>query len=388
VTATVWPEVPLGEVASIERSGVAPEDIDPGTTYVGLEHMTSAGGFEGHRPVKSGELGSQKFRFTVGHVLYGKLRPYLSKIACPTFDGVCSTDIVPIRPHDRLDRRYLLRFLRQPIQVAKASALATGANLPRLSPKVLADFPIPLPALEEQRRIAAVLDAADELRAKRRESLALLDSLTESVFLDMFGDPVTNPMGWQRPTLGEVVASLQYGHRFYNESYSDEGVPIVRITDLNDAGDLDFSAMPRMAVSAEDRERFVLRPGVLLFARSGATVGKVALVRPGDPECIAGAYFITLTFGGEVIPSYAKAFLRSSYVRAQVLRQSRQAAQQNFSGPALRRLLMPVPPIGLQRRFDELVNALGQRKDTATSSAGELDALFASLQHRAFRGEL
>src|SRR5690606_4459945 len=203
---TAWPEVALDAVATIERSAVAPDAIEPGTIYVGLENITSDGGFQNQAPVARGDQASQKFTFGPGHVLYGKLRPYLSKIAAPAFAGVCSTDILPIRPGPELDKRYLLHFLRQPAQVAKAASLATGANLPRLSPKVLAQVTVPLPPLEQQRRIAGILDAADEVRAKRRQSLVLLDSLTEAIFLDMFGDPVVNDRGWdESDRLGEVA---------------------------------------------------------------------------------------------------------------------------------------------------------------------------------------
>lgn len=101
-------------------------------------------------------------------MLYGKLRPYLSKIARPNFAGVCSTDILPIRPGPSLDRDFLHHYLRLPNMVELANSRAAGANLPRLSPGVLAGFAVPLPPLREQRRIAEVLDRADSLRAQRR----------------------------------------------------------------------------------------------------------------------------------------------------------------------------------------------------------------------------
>ena len=109
--------------------------------------------------------------------------------------------------------------------------------------------------------------------------------------------------------------------------------------------------MPRLALSREDEEKYRLRPGDLIFARTGATVGKVALIKDGDPVCIAGAYFIVLRFNETVVPDYAKAVLTLPSVRDLIARQSRQAAQQNFSGPALRRLAMPIPPMDLQHHL-------------------------------------
>ena len=102
-----WSLVPLGSIATLARDGVAPERISSGTLFVGLENIKKGGEFEGIKPVESGEIASTKFSFTPEHVLYGKLRPYLAKIALPNFKGVCSTDIIPILPGPKLDRRYL-----------------------------------------------------------------------------------------------------------------------------------------------------------------------------------------------------------------------------------------------------------------------------------------
>lgn len=380
--------VPLGDVATIERSSVQPADIQPGTMYVGLEDIESGGRIVGPRPVNPGDLASTKFSFTESHVLYGKLRPYLGKIAAPDFAGICSTDIVPVLPGPLVDRRYLLHFLRQPTMVAFASARSVGINLPRLSPSVLATFPVPLLTLPEQRRIADILDHADSLRAKRRTALGELETFTQSVFADMFSDPVTNLHGWPKTVLGELLTFQQYGHRFYNEAYSVDGIRVIRITDLGESGELDFSEMPRQAVTSEERAKYALQPGDLIFARSGATVGKVALIHPGDPECIAGAYFITMRFDKRVEPTYVRSVLASPSIRSIVAKQSRQAAQQNFSGPALRRLPVPLPPLDLQRRFARYLSQTAALKRAQRQSLAQLDYLHDSLQHRAFQGEL
>ena len=90
-----WKTVALGEIAAVERSSMQPEQIKAGTTYVGLEHIESSGTFLGPKPVGAGALASSKFQFTQRHILYGKLRPYLAKIACPDFSGICSRTSCP-----------------------------------------------------------------------------------------------------------------------------------------------------------------------------------------------------------------------------------------------------------------------------------------------------
>lgn len=386
---TTWPTRLLGKVAKIERTSVTPERIRSGSLYVGLENITGEGGFNSVREVANGELASNKFVFTPSHVLYGKLRPYLSKIARPEFSGICSTDILPILPGKDIDRDYLYYFLRQPEMVQYATTRSIGANLPRLSPKQLAEFPIPLPKLEEQKRIVAILDKADAIRRKRQEAMRAIRDLIDSQFLHVFGDPVGNPMNWSSTSFNDHVTLLQYGPRFYNEAYSEgKGVRIVRITDLDFQGLLNYAAMPLMDVSDEDRKKFVLKPGDLLLARSGATVGKTALIDERAPECIAGAYFIRLRFSNAIRPLYAQMVLRSESVQKLIASRSQQSAQQNFNGPAIRALPLPVPPEDIQDvfvRFHTATIATGERMAVYAS---ESEDLFNSLVQRAFKGEL
>jgi type I restriction enzyme S subunit len=264
----------------------------------------------------------------------------------------------------------------------------TGSAQQNFGPSHLKAIKITLPSLPEQRRIAAILDQADALRAKRREALAQLNSLTQSIFIEMFGDPVINPKKWLFKKVGNLLAFQQYGPRFYNESYSEKGTPIIRITDLAEDGSLDFSSMPKLSVSHEDIEKYALKAGDIIFARTGATVGKIALIQNNMPLCIAGAYFITMRFIESIVPIYAKYVLTSQSIREIVQKRSRQAAQQNFSGPGLRDLPMPMPPIHLQREFAHRVESIERLKEIQRASLIELDALFVSLQHRAFRGEL
>jgi type I restriction enzyme S subunit len=281
-----------------------------------------------------------------------------------------------------------LRWLSYRLAALGLNRLNKSAAVPGLNREDAYRQRLLLPSLSEQQRIAEILDNADALRAKRRAALALLDTLTQAIFLDLFGDPATNPKRWPDPTVGGLLTFQQYGPRFFNESYSSDGIRIARITDLDETGALAFSSMPRLVVSDQDREKYALRPGDVIFARSGATVGKVALIRRGDPPCIAGAYFITMRFAGTVDPVYARTVLTSPSIRSIVTTRSRQAAQQNFSGPGLRALPMPLPPLDLQRQFARRVEAVEDMKRRERSSLTSLDGLFASLQHRAFRGEL
>ncbi len=325
-------------------------------------------------------------------VIVSTVRPNLNAIAqVPAFlDGAtASTGFCVLRSDaEKLDSRFLFHWVKSPQFVDDMTLKATGASYPAVSDRIIKESKIPLPPLPEQRRIAAILDKADALREKRRQSIAKLDALLQSVFIDMFGDPVTNPMGWPMSSIGDEVSLMEYGPRFYNEAYTPSGIRIVRITDLDSLGNLDFESMPRMDVSNKDIEKYCLSAGELIFARSGATVGKVAFIKKTDPECIAGAYFIRMRFKENIHPLFARTVISSKSIQAIIVNRSRQSAQQNFSGPGIRSLPLPVPPIELQLKFERNHSAISELAKCEYQHVMAADKLFQSLQQRAFTGEL
>jgi type I restriction enzyme, S subunit len=325
-----------------------------------------------------------------GDVLYTAVGSYGNSAVVPsgkTF--VFQRHIAHLKPrHDLIDATYLSQMLETPPVRRQADKLARGVAQKTVTLSSLREFEIPLPPLDKQKRIAAILDKADLLRQKRRQATALLDSLTQSIFLEMFGDPVSNPKGWPKTTIGELGVDLTYGPRFYNEQYAEDGIPIVRITDLSSTGELDYSAMPRLRVSDDDLHEVRCQPGDILFARTGATVGKSALIGEHDPVSIPGAYFIRMRFPADVLPAYAWAAIRQPTIQKIIFEGSRQSAQQNFSGPGLRRLPFTLPAIDAQRRFSQFVQQAFDFRSLPTLGMQKLDYLFASLQHRAFSGQL
>lgn len=384
----VWPEVRLGEVAKIERRSVTPDDIESGTTYVGLEHITSSGDIRGHGPVETGELLSNKFCFTHEHVLYGKLRPNLSKIAAPTFNGVCSTDILPIRPGPRLEKRFLLHFLRQPAQVAKAASLATGANLPRLSPKVLTELTLPLPQLEKQRRIAAILDQADELRTRRANWLALLDELKATIFLDMFGDRRCNRLDAPLVPLADLVDPASPITRGIDQPGPDVegGVPYIKTTDFS--GPVRRSRLARAAPSIAARfPRSVVRAGDSVICIR-ATVGPAIMI----DESLSG---VNLSRGtarvspaADVEPRYLLGCLQSPDFQNQIRERLRGATFLQIPLAELKQLQVLRPDRASQREYARRVGAAEGTAVAGMSHHCKLDSLVSSLRHRAFTGQL
>ncbi len=387
-----WPLKKLSEVALIERDSIQPCEIKTGTSYVGLEHIESGGDIPYVPEVSKGDLASSKFRFTSKHILYGKLRPYLAKIACPNFDGICSTDIVPILANTNMDKQYICYFLRQPKIVALANSRSTGANLPRLSPKALSEILLPVPPLHEQKRIAEILDRAEALRSKRRAALALLDELTQSIFLDMFGDPVTNPKGWDdSKTLADVSSigsGITKGRRTVEPVRT---VPYLAVVNVQDKM-LDLSVVKTIEATEKEIDRYRLEKNDLVLTEGGDAdkLGRGTLWNEEIPDCIHQNHIFRVRLEtSDVTPVFLNWLVGGRRGKSYFLSRAKQTTGiATINMTQLKAFPMLIPPIELQDEFVRRILRIEVIRSNELNSLNELDALFASLQHRAFRGEL
>lgn len=179
---------PLSDLIRIKRDSIQPCDIREGTRYLGLEHIESGGRIIDTPAVMSGELSSNKFRFDSHDILFGKLRPYLCKVAAPDFAGICSTDILPLVPKSAVFKNYLLSYLRTPSIVRLAAERSAGANLPRLSPKVLASFSVPIPTESALVAYNKVFDRLMKLRTQLQAAAYHSTSLTRALSQYLFSE--------------------------------------------------------------------------------------------------------------------------------------------------------------------------------------------------------
>jgi type I restriction enzyme S subunit len=387
-----WKQDRLDAVAELERSTVVPQDIREGTKYVGLEHIESSGAFLDVPEVETGELASNKFAFTDQHVLYGKLRPYLTKIARPDFSGVCSTEIIPIRTNGRIIRDYLYYYLRQPSMVALANARTAGANLPRLSPTDLASFPITYPEVpSEQRRIADILNEADALRRKRAEAIQLANDLVPSIFDGMFGGSVTKSKKWPVVELGDLFAIPPNYGTMIPPAESGEWLDL-RVINIQD-GELELTDRKYVYLPAGMISRHEVRDGDLLLARaigSRQHLGKCFIARPGSEKWAFDSHLMRVRFDvDQVLPDYVHAYLTSHVGRAEFLRNTRRSAvQYNINTKEMARIRIPKPPHTVQEEFLDRAHAVQEVAQRQRESRCELDNLIHSLLQRAFRGEL
>ena len=246
---------------------------------------------------------------------------------------------------------------------------------------------IPLPPLADQKRIAAILDAADALRAKRREALAQLDTLLQSTFLDMFGDPVTNPMGWDVGAF-ESIGNSRLGKMLdKGKEVGDRQFPYLANTNVQ-WGKFDLTALRTMDFSESDCEEFKLEDGDLLICEGGE-VGRTAIWHGAHNRIYFQKALHRVRLDPTVaVPEYVFQFMWFMAKNGGFRDLTTSATIAHFTGVKLKRLPCPQPPLKLQHRYAAIVASVEQQKARQRAHLTELDTLFASLQSRAFRGNL
>lgn len=297
-------------------------------------------------------------------------------------EALLNQRIVKLMPKDGYTRDWLLYVLRNALNAI--SGMGRHALVSNVALADLRALKIPRQTIEEQRRIAAILDQAETLRTQRRTALALLDSLTQSLFLDMFGDPVANPKGWPTPKFGEVgkldrgiskhrprnapellggkhplvqtgeVANCDGYIRSYTSTYSDLGL---RQSKMWPAGTLCITIAANIA-----------KTGILTF--DACFPDSVVGFQADDPATV----------------EYVRVWL--SFLQKALEDSAPESAQKNINLAILRGLSIPLPPLPLQQTFATRIAAIEALKATHRRALAALDALFASLQQRAFTGAL
>jgi len=265
-------------------------------------------------------------------------------------------------------------------------SLGNGATFKEVSKAVVARIEIPLPPLAEQRRIAEVLDRAEALRAKRRAALAHLDTLTQSLFLDLFGDPVANRKAFPISRMGDVC-DVRDGTHDSPKYVAEGGYPLVTSKNLS-GGFLDLSDVNRISEAdyVQINKRSKVDRGDIIMPMIG-TIGSPVLVEDEPRFAIKNVALIKFT-DGSPSPIVVRHLLSCHYFDHIVGQKNRGGTQKFVSLGDLRAFPLPLAPLPLQREFARRVAAVEKLKAAQRVALAELDALFTSLQHRAFRAEL
>lgn len=303
----------------------------------------------------------------------------------------CNQAVAIVRPTQEVFRPFLRLWIESSnAQKQMRSSTVTG-TISNLSLTQLGNLEIPLPPLAEQRRIAEVLDRAEALRAKRRAALAQLNSLTQSLFLDLFGDPIANQKDWTVRRLGLLTSKIGSGStpRGGDAAYKASGISLIRSLNVRD-GEFTFKNLAHIDdEQASKLSNVIVSEHDVLLNITGASVARVCRAPASALPARVNQHVSIIRPTNSLLAHYLEQVLLNASTRRKLLRIAEAGAtRQAITKAQIEELEIPVPPLPLQREFARRVAAVEKLKTAQRASLVELDALFATLQHRAFRGEL
>jgi type I restriction enzyme S subunit len=321
--------VKLQEVCSQDRQTIkAGEHND--LRYIGLETIEADSGrfIEGELSKTPETPKANSFRFGKQHVLYGKLRPYLNKVALPDFEGKCSTEIIPLLPKNGIDRAYLAYFLRCSQIVSQITAKTAGSRMPRADMDFVLSLDIPLPSPNEQRCLVDILSRAEGIVRLRREAQKKTQELIPALFLDMFGDPATNPKGWPVALLGELITDGPQNGLYKHASSYGEGTPILRIDSFYDGQVKSLQILKRVRITPEEQLKFRLRAKDIVINRVNSVeyLGKSTIIPSLDEDTVFESNMMRFSVDlGQCLPEYLIELLQTAHSKAHILAKAKHA---------------------------------------------------------------
>lgn len=397
-------KVPLGELATLQAGVGFPLDLQgrtKGTYPLAKVGDISRWGRSGQSVLSSAdhyvdEIDLVRLRakpVPKGSILFAKIGEAMSHnhrviAGC---DMLIDNNAMAAIPGPDVASEYLYYYLR----TVDFYRLASATTVPALRKSVLEKILIPLPSLTEQRHIVTLLSVAETLRAQRRVALAQIDALTQSVFIDLFDDPVRHSKEklWtvrECITKG-IILEIQDGNHGERhpkvEDFVEDGVPFIAANCLNDGGlnltTCDFLP-PRWL--KELRIGFAKANDVLLSHKG--TIGLTAIVpERKEPVILSPQVTYYRTDAGKLDPVFLRGYFQTDYFQSRMNKNAQQTTRAYLGITRQLDLPVSVPPFGLQTEFARRVAAIEKLKNSHRSSLAELDVLFDALQHRAFRGD-
>jgi len=305
---------------------------------------------------------------------------------------LCGTGCLRIRLNaPDVSSDYLLTYLGHPRVRSWVESKAQGATMLNLNTSILRAVPFRVPPLSEQRRIADILDKADAIRRKRKQAIALTEELLRSTFLDMFGDPVTNPKGWEAKPFDTLVRETQLGLvRAASQQGPGRAFSYVRMNAIRDDGYLDLRRVTRVDATDAEFKSMRLLDGDFLFntRNSQELVGKVAVFHDRG-DYLYNNNIMRVRFKEGIDPDFVCSFWQTNAARREL--DARKAGTTSVFAiyyKSLATLPVPVPPVQLQKRYGELCASVRTLLRAHQGMEVAAEELFNTLVQRAFRGEL
>ena len=386
---TAWPKVSLGETCTFQNGGTPSRTVAayfdgeiPWLTGADIEG-SSAGACRTFL-TDAGIKESPACVVPEGTILL-VTRTGVGKVAIANRALSFSQDITALTPDPtQLDRRYLLRFLQTEADRFKAES--RGATIQGVTREVVASTKIPLPPLDEQRRIAAILDKADEVRSKRKAALETLETLSQAIFIDMFGDPVANPKRWPQVEISSLVNSVE---TWNPKSDLGREFTYIDVSSVDRYSKTVTGATSLECSSAPSRAKQLVRDGDVLVSTVRPNLNGVALITSELNGATASTGFTVLRPKQGVLASqYLFEWVKSPVFIERLMRQATGASYPAVSDRIIKSETLLLPSIDAQLEFTSRMTHVSKFAMTARLQAMAAENLYSSIQQRAFQGTL
>lgn len=329
-----------------------------------------------------------------GDILYTRVGSFgEAAVISLNFEFAIFVSLTLLKPkQDIVHDRFLMHYLNSPKIRNLAINSTSGIGVQNLNVNAVRKFPINLPPLPIQRKIAEVLDAADRIRQRNKDILAKYDQLAQSVFLEMFGDPVKNEKGWEVKSLKEVTTKIGSGStpRGGKDSYQVEGISLIRSLNIHD-GFFKYDNLAYINYDQADKlKNVIIEEGDVLFNITGASVCRCAIVPPEIIPARVNQHVAILRPGKKLASQYLAHLMISVNTKIQLLDLASKggATREAITKDDLENYLIPLPPFHLQNQFTTIIKNIEQQKAKAQAELNKSEELFQSLMQRAFKGEL
>lgn len=351
---------------------ITPAELKEGNAviYDSVRHITKAA-------VKASALKP----FPKGTVILSSRAP-IGKVAIAGTKMYCNQGFKNLICSEAIYNGYLYYYLKA--KTAYLNSLGRGATFREISKQIVEGIKIPVPSMQEQRRIADILFKIDALMGKRQQQAEKLDELVKARFVEMFGDPVLNCQGFPVRTIGELTTEVKYG----TSKPAVEGgkYPYLRMNNLTIDGKLDLHDLKQIDVDTSEFEKCVVRKGDVLFNRTNSAelVGKTAYYGL-DEEMIIAGYIIRVRVNNLILPQYLSFYMNMPFMKQRIRSMAKGAVNQaNINSKELKSIKVIVPPLEVQGKVVEYEERIDREKDRIQRSAALLETLKRSLMQQYF----
>lgn len=386
-----YPIIEIGDLM-LKRNG----SVDPSKFTEEVFELHSIPAFDRGTPdiLKGSEIGSSKQLVQENDVMISKIVPHIRRasVVCQKGDyrQIASGEWIVFRS-DKIYPDYLKHVLISENfnKQFMATVSGVGGSLLRARPAFVSKINITLPPLSEQRRIASILDKADELRQKRQQAIEKLDQLLQATFIDMFGDPVSNPKGWEAESIDKICSNIvDCVNKTAPIAEYETPYKMIRTTNVRNHK-VDISSVRYVEKEVFDKWNRRLTPqrGDVILTRE-APVGEVGILESDDSVFLGQRLMLYRVNLKLTTPEYLLYFLMSDSLKIQYEQMSSGSTVKHLSVPQCSKWDIQIPPIELQLKFSKFYKTVNSNLKLMHNLFNKADTLFKSLQNQAFNGTL